>query len=49
MISMKGKHALVTGASAGIGAKTAELLSRAGATVALTGTNKDVLSRMAES
>src|ERR1051326_2423046 len=40
---------LVTGASSGIGAATAEAFARAGATVALTGRNMEELKRVAAS
>jgi NADP-dependent 3-hydroxy acid dehydrogenase YdfG len=46
---LTGKIALVTGASAGIGAATAAALSRAGASVALGGRRTDRLGALAES
>jgi 3-oxoacyl-[acyl-carrier protein] reductase len=47
MISMNGRHALVTGAATGIGAKTAELLAKAGATVALADIDEKSLQKVA--
>jgi hypothetical protein len=38
---LKGKVALVTGSTSGIGARTAEQLARAGATVILNGRSED--------
>lgn len=49
MSDLNGKLALITGASGGIGAAIAETLAAAGATVALTGTNKERLAATAES
>lgn len=45
--SIEGRHALVTGASRGIGAATARALDRAGAQVLLTARSKDDLARVA--
>ena len=47
MFSLDGRIALVTGASGGIGGATARALSSAGARVALSGTRRDVLDRLA--
>jgi len=46
--SLAGKVALITGASSGIGAGTAILFSELGATLAITGRNKENLSKTAE-
>jgi NAD(P)-dependent dehydrogenase (short-subunit alcohol dehydrogenase family) len=46
--SLKGKVALITGASSGIGAATAVLFSRLGARLALTGRNEDNLKKVGE-
>ena len=43
---MKGKNILITGASKGIGAKTAEYLSGQGATVVLVARNKEKLEKI---
>lgn len=43
---MKGKNILITGASQGIGAKTAEYLSSQGATVILVARNEDKLEKV---
>lgn len=43
---MKGKNILITGASQGIGAKTAEYLSAQGATVVLVARNKEKLKKV---
>lgn len=43
---MKGKNILITGASQGIGAKTAEYLSRQGATVILVARNEQRLKKV---
>lgn len=45
---MKGKNILVTGASQGIGAKTAEYLSGQGATVILVARNEEKLKKVQE-
>ena len=47
MFDLKGKNALVTGASGGIGAAIAKGLHGAGATVALSGTRVDPLEALA--
>ncbi len=47
MFDLKGKNALVTGASGGIGAAIAKGLHAAGATVALSGTRVDPLEALA--
>jgi 3-oxoacyl-[acyl-carrier protein] reductase len=47
MFSLDGRIALVTGASGGIGGATARALSSSGARVALSGTRRDVLDRLA--
>jgi NAD(P)-dependent dehydrogenase (short-subunit alcohol dehydrogenase family) len=44
---MRGKRAIVTGASSGIGRATAELFIRAGAVVALVGRRQDALAEIA--
>lgn len=46
MFSLKGKTALVTGASGGIGAAIAKSLAAAGARVAISGTNMDKLNAL---
>ena len=43
-----GKVALITGASSGIGAATAELFSKMGANLSLTGRNLDNLQKTAD-
>jgi NAD(P)-dependent dehydrogenase (short-subunit alcohol dehydrogenase family) len=45
--SLEGRHALVTGASRGIGAATARALDRAGAQVLLTARSEDDLAKVA--
>jgi 3-oxoacyl-[acyl-carrier protein] reductase len=47
MFDLSGKTALVTGASGGIGGAIARALHRQGAVVALSGTRRDVLDRIA--
>jgi len=47
MFDLRGKTALVTGASGGIGAAIATTLVQAGATVVLSGTNTDKLAALA--
>ncbi|MEM9577246.1 MAG: 3-oxoacyl-[acyl-carrier-protein] reductase [Pseudomonadota bacterium] len=47
MFDLKGKNALVTGASGGIGAEIARALHGAGATVGLSGTRVDPLEALA--
>jgi 3-oxoacyl-[acyl-carrier protein] reductase len=49
MFELTGKTALVTGASGGIGETIARALHRQGATVALSGTRKEVLDQLAGS
>ena len=49
MFELTGKTALVTGASGGIGEAIARALHRQGATVALSGTRKEVLDQLASS
>jgi 3-oxoacyl-[acyl-carrier protein] reductase len=46
MLDLTGKAALVTGASGGIGGDIARVLHRQGATVAISGTRRDVLDRL---
>jgi len=46
--SLKGKVALVSGASSGIGAGTSELLARLGVRLALNGRDLDHLARVAQ-
>jgi len=48
MISLKGKHILITGASSGIGQATAVLCDSLGATVTITGRNESTLKETAE-
>ncbi|NQU70900.1 MAG: 3-oxoacyl-[acyl-carrier-protein] reductase [Rhodospirillales bacterium] len=48
MFDLKGKTALVTGASGGIGGAVARMLHAQGATVALAGRNEDALRALAE-
>ncbi|MEL7025689.1 MAG: 3-oxoacyl-[acyl-carrier-protein] reductase [Pseudomonadota bacterium] len=48
MFELKGKAALVTGASGGIGASIARTLHAAGATVGLSGTRVDPLNALAD-
>ncbi|NRA74245.1 MAG: 3-oxoacyl-ACP reductase FabG [Rickettsiales bacterium] len=48
MFSLKGKKALITGASGGIGAAIAEIFCKAGATILLSGTNEDKLNKVKE-
>lgn len=47
MESVKGKHILITGATGGIGAKTAKLLAAGGANLFLTGRNEEKLHALA--
>ena len=47
MFDLKGKGALVTGASGGIGGAIAKALHAQGANVAISGTNKDKLDGLA--
>jgi 3-oxoacyl-[acyl-carrier protein] reductase len=47
MFDLKGKKALVTGATGGIGGAIARALHQAGATVALSGTRQEALDAMA--
>ena len=49
MFELSGKTALVTGASGGIGEAIARALHKQGATVALSGTRKEVLDQLAVS
>lgn len=46
MFDLTGKHALVTGATGGIGGEIATALHARGATVALSGTRRDVLEEL---
>jgi 3-oxoacyl-[acyl-carrier protein] reductase len=48
MFNLTGKHALVTGASGGIGAAIAKMLIDAGARVAVHGTRREVLEELAK-
>ena len=48
MFDLRGKKALITGASGGIGMAIARTLHMAGATVVLSGTRRDVLEKNAE-
>ena len=47
MFDLTGKTALVTGASSGIGTGIAKALHKQGATVAISGTRKDALEKIA--
>src|SRR5690349_5000100 len=47
MFDLTGKTALVTGASGGIGGGIARALHKQGATVAISGTRKDALDKLA--
>ena len=46
-LQLKGRTAIVTGASAGIGAGIAECLAREGTTLALAGRNRAALEKVA--
>ncbi len=48
MFELSGKTALVTGATGGIGGAIARALHRQGATVALSGTRRELLDRLAD-
>lgn len=48
MISLKGKHIMITGASSGIGQATAILCDSLGATVTITGRNESALKETAK-
>jgi 3-oxoacyl-[acyl-carrier protein] reductase len=48
MFDLSGRAALVTGASGGIGAAIARALHRQGATLAISGTRRDVLDQLAD-
>ncbi len=47
-VSLKGKCAVVTGASSGLGLETCRVLAAAGATVLMVARNKDTLDTAAE-
>jgi 3-oxoacyl-[acyl-carrier protein] reductase len=47
MFELTGKTALVTGATGAIGGGIARVLHRQGATVAISGTKRDILNRLA--
>lgn len=47
MFDLSGKHALVTGATGGIGGAIARILHRAGASVVISGTKEDALASLA--
>ena len=47
MFDLTGKTALVTGATGGLGGTIAKALQRQGATVALSGTRREVLDKIA--
>ena len=49
VVTLSGKVALITGASSGIGAATAILFSKLGATLSLTGRNMENLQKTASS
>jgi 3-oxoacyl-[acyl-carrier protein] reductase len=49
MFDLKGKTALVTGATGGIGGAIAQALHKQGATVAISGTRKEALDQLAAS
>lgn len=46
--SLEGKHILITGATGGIGYSTAKIVARMGASVTITGRNKEVLLQLQE-
>jgi 3-oxoacyl-[acyl-carrier protein] reductase len=48
MFDLTGKTALVTGATGGIGGAIAQALHQQGATIAISGTRREVLDRLAE-
>ena len=48
MYDLKGKKALITGASGGIGGEIAKLLDKAGAEIAISGTRLENLNKLAD-
>ena len=48
MFELKGKKALITGASGGIGGEIARTLHKAGADIAISGTRLESLNSLAE-